>query len=171
MKSTELSRLIVPGTDPDVVDTYGSLAERAVDAVFGFEDEIVFVDIETTGFDPDRDAIIEIAALRCKGPEILDRFHTMVDPGRPVPIEIIKLTGIEDSMLKGAPGPEGAATQFAQFAGGRDIVAHNVSFDRGFLVRAAGQACFRGEWLDSLQLALVALPRMSSHRLYDLALA
>ncbi|MDO9107650.1 MAG: helicase C-terminal domain-containing protein, partial [Coriobacteriia bacterium] len=171
MKTTELSRLIVPGTDPDVIETYTSLAARAADAVFGFEDEIVFVDIETTGFDADRDAIIEIAALRCKGPEILDRFHTMVDPGRPVPIEITKLTGIEDAMLEGAPGPEGAATQFAQFAGGRDIVAHNVSFDRGFLTRAAGQARFRGEWLDSLQLALVALPRMSSHRLYDLALA
>lgn len=171
MNATDLSRLIVPGTDSDVIETYASLADRAADAVFGFEDEIVFVDIETTGFDPDRDSIIEIAALACKGPEIIDRFHTMVDPGRLVPLEITKLTGIDDAMVAGAPGPEGAATQFAQFAAGRDIVAHNVGFDRGFLTRAAGQARFRGAWLDSLQLALIALPRMSSHRLYDLALA
>lgn len=171
MNATDPTRLIVPGTDPDVVETYASLAERAAQAVFGFEDEIVFVDIETTGFDPDRDAIIEIAALRCKGPEIVARFHTMVDPGMPVPLEITKLTGIDDSMLAGAPGPEAAATRLAEFAAGSDIVAHNVAFDRGFLTHAAGAARFRGAWLDSLQLALIALPRMSSHRLYDLALA
>ncbi|PKQ29810.1 MAG: DNA polymerase III subunit epsilon [Actinobacteria bacterium HGW-Actinobacteria-10] len=167
----ELTRFIVPGTDSDVAEAYAALAERARTTVFGFEDEVVFVDIETTGFDPDRDAIIEIAALRAKGPEMLDRFHTMVDPGRPVPLEITKLTGIDDAMLAGAPGPEAAATDFARFAGGADIIAHNVSFDRGFLTRAAGTACFRGEWIDSLQLSLLALPRLSSHRLHDLALA
>lgn len=167
----DLTRLIVPGTDPEVVGEYASYADRARDAVFGFEDEIVFVDIETTGFDPDRDAIIEIAAIRAKGPEILERFHTMVDPGRPVPLEITKLTGIDDAMLAGSPGPEGAATAFADFAGGRDIVAHNVTFDRSFLTRAAGTTRFPGAWLDSLQLALIALPRLRSHRLFDLALA
>lgn len=167
----DLTRFIVPGTDPDIVALYAGLEERARDTVFGFEDEIVFVDIETTGFDFDRDSIIEIAALRARGPEILERFHTMVDPGVPVPLEIVKLTGIDDSMLEGAPGPEAAATRFADFAGGRDIVAHNAGFDRGFLTRAAGATRFRGAWLDSLQLALIALPRLSSHRLYDLALA
>lgn len=167
----DLSRLIVPGTDPDVAEAYASLAERARDAVFGFESEIVFVDIETTGFDHDRDAIIEIAAVKSRGPDVLDRFHTMVDPGRPVPLEITKLTGIDDEMLAGAPGPEGAATAFADWADGLDIVAHNVGFDRGFLTRAAGTTRFPGVWIDSLQLSLVSLPRLSSHRLYDLALA
>ena len=167
--SAELSRLLVPGTDPDVAEAYASLAERARDTVFGFEEEVVYVDIETTGFDPDKDAIIEIAAAIARGPEISERFHTMVDPGRGVPLEITKLTGIDDSMLKGAPGPEAAATRLADFIDGRDIVAHNARFDRDFLTRAGGPTRFSGEWIDSLQLALIGLPRLRSHRLFDLA--
>ncbi|MDP2401729.1 MAG: 3'-5' exonuclease, partial [Actinomycetota bacterium] len=116
MTTDELSRFLTPGTDPDVATAYAALAERSRDAVFGFEDEIVFVDIETTGFEPERDGIIEIAALVARGPEVIDRFHTMVDPGRAVPPEITKLTGIDDAMLLGAPGPEVAATRFAEFA-------------------------------------------------------
>ena len=166
-----LSRLLVPGTDRDVADTYAALAERAQEAVFGFEEEMVFVDIETTGFDADRDEMIEIGAVLARGPEVLDRFHTMVDPGRPVPLEIGKLTGIDDSMLTGAPGPEAAARAFAEFAAGRDMAAHNVAFDRSFLTRAAGGHSFAGAWLDSLQLSLIALPRLRSHRLADLASA
>lgn len=169
--SDALSRLLVPGTDPDVVEAYASLSERARDTVFGFEDEVVYVDIETTGFDPDRDAIIEIAAARARGPEVIERFHTMVDPGRPVPLEITKLTGIDDSMIAGAPGPEAAALRLAEFVAGSDIVAHNARFDRDFLVRAGGSGRFPGAWIDSLQLALIGLPRLKSHRLNDLACA
>ncbi len=166
-----LTRLLVPGTDPDVADVYAALATRARDAIFGFENETVFVDIETTGFESERDGIIEIAAVLARGPEILDRFHTMVGPGHPVPAEITKLTGIDAGMLAGAPGPEAAAARFAEFTGGRDIVAHNVAFDRGFLTRAAGKHRFGGSWIDSLQLALIAFPRLRSHRLHDLASA
>ncbi len=169
MKSHGLSRLIVPGTDPSVVAEYEAYARRARDAVFGFEEEVVFVDIETTGFDPTRDAIIEIAAARAKGTEILERFSTFVAPGRPVPLEIVRLTGIDDAMLEGAPSAETAVSSLLKFVGGRDVIAHNVSFDRSFLERIAGPAAFRGAWLDSLQLSLIALPRLSSHRLRDLA--
>lgn len=171
MDSEELTRRIMPGTDPDVVATYAALAAAARTATFGFEDEMVFLDIETTGFDPDRDGIIEIAAVLARGTDIIDRFHTMVDPGRPIPLEITKLTGIEDASINGAPGPEAAATAFGEWVAGRDMVAHNVSFDRSFLTRAAGAHRFPGEWIDSLQLAVIALPRMRSHRLYDLATA
>ena len=163
--------MIVPGTEPDVIAAYTALAERAREAVFGFEDEVVFVDIETTGFDPGRDAIIEIAAIAARGPEIIDRFHTLVDPGRSVPLEITRLTGIDDTLLAGSPGPEGAVMSFAEFAAGRDIIAHNVAFDRSFLTSVAGEHAFLGRWIDSLQLAIIALPRLRSHRLNDLALA
>ena len=171
MESEGLTRLIVPGTDSDVADAYATLAERASNAVFGFEDEIAFVDIETTGFSSSRDAIIEVAAVIAKGPQVLDRFSMLVDPGRPVPPEIVELTGIDDAMLKGAPPPEAVGIQLAEFVDGRDIVAHNASFDRGFLIHAAGETRFRGAWLDSVQLALIALPRLRNHRLHDLALA
>lgn len=171
MITANLTRLIVPGTDSDIVEAYGSLAERARDAVYGFEEEVVYVDIETTGFDPDQDAIIEIAAARAKGPEILERFHTMVHPGRALPVEITKLTGIDEAMLAGAPGPEAAALRLAEFVGGRNLIAHNAAFDREFLLRAGGSSRFSGAWIDSLQLALIGLPRLRSHRLVDLAAA
>ena len=169
MTSDALHRFIVPGTDPVVVDSYASLAARAVDTVFGFEDEVVVVDIETTGFDPDADAIIEIAAAAMRGPEVLDRFHTLVDPGRPIPLDTSRLTGITDEDLAGAPCVEAAVARLAEFVDGRDIVAHHAAFDRGFLTRVGGASAFPGAWIDSLQLARISLPRLRSHRLRDLA--
>jgi len=169
MEREALTRFIVPGTDTEIADRYGSLSERARGAVFGFEDEIAFADIETTGVDPDRDSIIEVAAVVARGPEIIDRFSTLVDPGCPIPAEISKLTGITDEMVAGSPTPESAAIRLAEFVGGRDIVAHNAAFDRSFLLRVAPESRFRGAWLDSVQLAVIALPRLRSHRLRDLA--
>ncbi len=154
-----------------MVASYETLAERASEAVFGFEDEVVVVDIETTGWDPGREAIIEVAAAIMRGPEVVERFHTMVDPGRPIPAEIVKLTGIHDHDVAGALPPEVAASRLAEFAGSRDLVAHNAGFDRAFLTRAAGKGAFRGAWIDSLQAARIALPRLRSHRLVDLAAA
>jgi ATP-dependent DNA helicase DinG len=167
--SAGLSGFLVPGTDPDVAASYAAAVERARDAVFGFEDEVVLVDIETTGFDPGRDSVLEIAAAAMRGPEILETFHTLVDPGSAIPPEIVRLTGITDDEVSGAPSPDAAASALSAFVGGRDIVAHNAPFDRGFLERLAGSGSFAGEWIDTLQLALIAFPRLSTHRLRDLA--
>ncbi|MBW6469234.1 MAG: DNA polymerase III subunit epsilon [Coriobacteriia bacterium] len=167
--SAGLPGLLVPGTDPDVAVSYAGAIERARDAVFGFEEEVVLVDIETTGFDPARDRVIEIAAAIMRGPEVLDTFHTLVDPGCAIPPEIVRLTGITDDEVSGAPAPDAAASSLASFVDGRDVVAHNAPFDRGFLERLAGGGRFPGEWIDTLQLALIAFPRLSSHRLRDLA--
>ncbi|MDP2183366.1 MAG: helicase C-terminal domain-containing protein [Actinomycetota bacterium] len=171
MDSDALSRFLVPGTDSDVAEEYAVFAARARDTVFGFEEEIAFVDIETTGFDVERDAIIEVAAAIARGPEIVARFSTFVNPGREIPPEITKLTGIDGGMVEGAPSPEAAALDVAEFVAGRDIVAHNVGFDRKFLEAAAGASRFSGAWIDSLQLAVISLPRLRSHRLSDLATA
>lgn len=160
---------MTPGTDADVADQYATLAERARDALFGFEEEYAVVDIETTGFDPDRDAIIEIAAAIVRGPEVLDRFDTLVNPGFPIPPEITKLTGIADHDVRERPAPEAAVSRLSDFVAGRDVIAHNASFDRKFLTRVGGEHAFPGAWLDSVQLAVVSLPRLSSHRLHDLA--
>lgn len=169
MTEDALNRFIVPGTDPAVAESYASLAGQAHDAVFGFEDEIVIVDIETTGFDPDRDEIVEIAAALMHGPEVLGRFHTMVASQVPVPLETTRLTGITDADLEGAPSVESAVGQLADFVAGRDVVAHHVAFDRAFITRVAGTAAFPGAWIDSLHLARIGLPRLRTHRLRDLA--
>ncbi|OQY83179.1 MAG: DNA polymerase III subunit epsilon, partial [Anaerolineae bacterium UTCFX3] len=64
---------------------------------------IVAIDIETTGLDKDRDAIIEIGAVRFNGKRVEDEFSTLVNPGKHIPEFITGLTGIDDSMVRGAP--------------------------------------------------------------------
>ncbi|MCD8200418.1 MAG: 3'-5' exoribonuclease [Coriobacteriaceae bacterium] len=161
---------ILPGTDDDIVAAYATLADRARDASFGLvEEEFVFLDTETTGLDPKKDELIEIAAVIGRGPDIVDSFQTFVDPGRPIPEEIAELTGIADADVEGAPDPDAAVAQFADFADGRDIVAHNASFDRSFIMRHVGRHTLEGSWLDSLALSRIALPRLKGHRLADLS--
>ena len=169
MTQDPLDRYLVPGTDPDVCAAYATLAQRARTATFGFEAEIAVVDLETTGYDPDRDRIIEIGAAIMRGPDVIDTFTTLVDPVIPLSAEITKLTGIDDAMLCGAPAPESAVRDLIAFVGDRDIVAHNARFDRGFVERVAGRHALKGSWLDSLEVTRIGLPRLRSHRLTDLA--
>ena len=169
MNEAALRALVVPGTDPDVVEAYRSLAEAAAEASYGFEDEVCVVDVETTGYDPARDRLIEVAAAIMRGPEVVDRFSSLVDPLVPIPAEITKLTGITDGEVAGAASAESATAALASFAGGRPLLAHNASFDQAFLERVLGQGGMGGEWLDTLVLARIGLPRLRSHRLNDLA--
>ena len=172
MVAEPLASFLVPGTDADIAESYASLPARARETVFGFEDETVFVDLETTGFDPGRDEIIEMAAVLARGPEVLARFSTLVRPRAPIPYETTRLTGIDDAMVSDAPFLERAAGDLAGFIGGRTVVAHNASFDRTFLERAGfGAPRIAGPWIDSLVVSRLALPRMASHRLADLARA
>ena len=84
MTSEPLDSFLVPGTDPDVRAAYATLAQRARTAEFGFEAEVAVVDLETTGYDLERDHIIEIGAAIMRGPEIVETFTTLVDPLVPV---------------------------------------------------------------------------------------
>lgn len=171
MDSTALREILVPGTDADVAEVYRDLARRAAQDVYGFEDEVCVLDVETTGYDPQRHDLIEVAAAIMRGPEVLDRFQTLVDPGVPVPLEITKLTGIDGVMLSGAPCPERAVAELCAFVGDRDIVAHNAAFDRAFVEAVAGPRALKGSWLDSLTFTRIGLSRLRSHRLADLITA
>jgi DNA polymerase-3 subunit alpha (Gram-positive type) len=77
----------------------------------------VIVDIETTGFYPGRDQIIEIGAVRLKDGKIIDSFQTFVRPDKEIPRNIQELTGITPNMVKDAPSPEEALQQFLSYAG------------------------------------------------------
>ncbi len=172
MVTEPLSSFLQPGTDSDIAGAYATLAARALETVYGFEDEVVILDLETTGFDPVRDEIIEAAALIARGPEVLGRWSTLVRPVRPIPHETTQLTGIDDAMVADAPPVERALAELAAFAGARTLVAHNAAFDRAFL-EAAGSVSsgLRGVWIDSLEVVRLALPRLKSHRLADMARA
>lgn len=166
-----LARFLAPGTDAEVAERYARLPQIAADASWGIEDEVAFLDVETTGFDPARDRIIEVAVIVARGPEVLSRYSSLVDPGRPVPHETTQLTGIDDAMLAGAPSAAAVMREVADAIGGHDIVAHHACFDRDFVLAAAERAgvSVAGRWLDSLELARIALPRLRSHRLRDIS--
>lgn len=169
MDSKPLDTLLVAGTDEDVVAGYSTLAQRAAESRFGFEREVCVVDVETTGNDASRDRLIEIAAAIMDGPDVVDTFSTFVDPHAPIPAEITRLTGITDDMVAGAPDAETAVARLAAFVGTRDVIAHNAAFDRAFIERVGGRGVLPGTWLDSLVFVRIALPRVRSHRLADLA--
>ena len=103
----------------------------------GLEDTFVVFDIETIGFGPVNDQIIEIGAVKICGGEIVDKFSQFINPQIPIPYEIEKLTSINDSMVAEAPLIEEVLPKFLEFCEGAVLVAHNASFDVGFITKKA----------------------------------
>lgn len=168
----QLDDFIIAGTQPHVVELYRNLPICAPDLETSLlEDEVVVLDTETTGLDSDRCELIEIAAVRVRKNTIVDSFETLVDPGQRIPQEITELTGITTQDLEGAPNPKTAVEMLATFAGTSKLVAHNASFDQSFIMPQAQAGKLTGEWVDTFALSQIALPRLKSHRLADLARA
>ena len=132
-----------------------------------FSDEIVCFDIETTGLNKKYEVIIEIGAVVLKNGEITDRFNTFVSPERILSPEIIRLTGITDEMLEGAPSQEEALRAFLAFAGDRPLAAHNADFDMGFIAAGCEKygIPFHNPSVDSLILAQNLLPDLGKYKL------
>jgi len=126
------------------------------------EASFVVVDLETTGGSPGMSKVTEIGAVRVRSLRAVERFGTLVDPGRPIPPPITALTGIDDRMVAGQPGIEEALERFAAFCGEDVLVAHNAPFDLRFLNyerrRLAGRY-FTQPWLDTLILSKRLLGR------------
>lgn len=135
---------------------------------------MVVVDLETTGTDPAGDAITEIGAVKVRGGEVLGEFRTFVDPERPIPAFIARLTGISDAAVSGAPAIRTVLPMFLDFVGDAALVAHNARFDIAFL-RAQAARCDipwpRPVVLDTLTLARSVFTRdeVRDHKLGTLA--
>lgn len=165
-----LADIVLPGTPDEVVDAYGRLADRAKVEDFGLlEEDVVVLDTETTGLSFSSCRLTEIAAARLQGREVVDRFRTFVDPEMPIPKNIVELTHITDADVAGAPSAEEAVAQLADFVGGAPVLAHNATFDRTFIERVPGGRDVSDLWVDTLALSRIALPRLSTHRLQDMA--
>ena len=170
--SAHLDEHVIAGTEPKIVKLYRDLAELASNLEVGlFEDEVVILDTETTGLDPKRCELIEMAAIRVRGNAIIDSLETLVNPNTRIPQEITELTGIRSEDLIGAPAPKEAVKMLADFAGSSTLVAHNASFDQSFIMPHAKAGTLTGEWVDTFALAQIVLPRLKTHRLADLARA
>lgn len=168
-----LKRFLAEGTPEAIAKRYATFASRAKEADFGeLDTNIVVVDTETTGFSFNHDELTQIAAARMERGEIVDWFITFVNPGKPIPDEVAHLTDIHDEDVADAPQPDEALAQLVEFIGDAKVVAHNVEFDRTFTTRhPSGYPLLENIWVDSLDLARIALPRLKSHRLIDIVKA
>jgi DNA polymerase-3 subunit alpha (Gram-positive type) len=135
--------------------------------------EYIVFDLETTGLSAATESITEIGAVRLVEGQPKERFATFVNPGRTIPPEITRLTGITDDMVKDAPCEEEALDAFLHFCGGEGaiLVAHNAEFDIGFLRAAARRAnrSFHYTWVDTLVMARSMYRELKSHKLAKVA--
>ena len=165
-----LADLVLPGTPEEVRARYLTLADRAARADYGpLADGVVVLDTETTGLSFKDCSLIEISAARLEGREVVERFETFVHPAGPIPPEIQRLTGITNADVADAPSARDAVAALAEFVGGAPVLAHNATFDRTFVEAVPGGAEVSDTWIDTLSLSRVALPRLSTHRLADMA--
>jgi DNA polymerase-3 subunit epsilon len=93
----------------------------------------VVVDVETTGWTPGPDALTEVAAARFKGGELCGTFHSLVNPGVPIPQVVSELTGIHNDLVSEAPNISAVLPQLIELIGDGVLVGHNISFDLSFL--------------------------------------
>lgn len=130
-------------------------------------DDFVVFDIETTGFSPVRNRIIEIGAVKVSGGEIVDRFSVFVNPETPIPFEIEKLTGIDDNMVMGASVIGEILPRFLDFCEGCVLVAHNAGFDMSFIMENCRRLGYSQEftYVDTVPVSRMLLPNQSKHTL------
>ncbi len=129
----------------------------------------VALDLETTGLHAEQDAILEVAAIKFQGNDVIDTFETFVAPGRSIPYRVQRLTGIKPEQLAGAPTFDTITKRLQTFLGDFPIVGHSIPFDAGFL-RRWGLAR-TNPLIDTFELASVMLPSLTSYNLGQVAQA
>ncbi len=130
--------------------------------------EYVALDLETTGLDPARDRVIEVGAVAFTPDRTLATLERLVDPQRPLPDAVARLTGITQADLKGAATAESAVRELINFIGGRQPVGHGARLDMEFLT-ASGLWDAESDILDTLDVARILMPAAASHSLPLLA--
>lgn len=171
-RGSDLDSLLLPNTPTKIRNLYYALESDASTKEFGpLEDGVVILDTETTGLSFRDCELIEIAAARLQGREVVERFQTFVHPSKPIPRETQRLTGISELDVHEAPCAKDAVASLAQFVGGAPVLAHNATFDKTFIEKAPGGRDVSDYWIDTLALSRMALPMLKSHRLSDMARA
>ena len=131
------------------------------------DDTYVVFDLETTGFSPIKDKIIEIGAVKVERGKITERFSTFVNPKVPIPFQITQLTSITDQMVMDAPDIETVLPKFLTFVGDAVLVAHNASFDVGFIEQNCRYQDIIPDFtsVDTVAMARILLPTLSKFKL------
>ena len=133
---------------------------------------LVSLDIETTGLDPEHEAILEIGIVRFRGEDVLDEWSSLVDPQRPIPHKVTELTGITEEMVKQQGATLWDALREAQrIVGNAPIIGHNISFDLSFFKNLKAPPPFaKNALLDTFELASILVPHAGRYSLGALAL-
>lgn len=178
-------------TDDGVVQAYPQIMKYAsktgIKALYGMEirlieneipifrdpeyikslDQFVVFDIETTGLKRFEDEIIEIGAVKIKNGQIIDRYNTFVNPRKTISDHIIQLTQITNEMVENAPGIESVLPEFIDFCKGHTLVAHNATFDMGFINEKLYKLNLPIEkgYIDTLYLSRFLFPSEGKHTL------
>ncbi|MDF2904550.1 MAG: polC, partial [Bacillus sp. (in: firmicutes)] len=136
------------------------------------DDTFVVFDVETTGLSSVYDTIIELAAVKIRGGEVIDRFESFINPHHKLSATTINLTGITDDLVESAPEEAEVIKRFYDWAEDGILVAHNATFDMGFLnvgYKNIGLGKATNPVIDTLELARFLFPGMKNHRLNTLA--
>lgn len=162
---------IIYGVEGYLVDDMKQLVEESNNQ--SFDEPYVVFDIETTGFSPLNNRIIEIGAVRVENGIITDKFSSFVNPDVPIPFRIEQLTGINDNMVLSAPKIDKVLPEFLVFCKGAALVAHNASFDISFIARNTELLGipFEPTVLDTVTLARLLLPKLNRYKLDTVAKA
>ncbi|OUM97681.1 MAG: DNA polymerase III subunit epsilon [Paenibacillaceae bacterium ZCTH02-B3] len=135
--------------------------------------QAVVFDLETTGFHPQNgDEIISVGAAAVRGPELVEgeTMYSLVNPRRPIPPEIEKLTSITNEMVKDAPDTAQVLIQFFRFVRDRVLIAHASGHDRRFLdiaLRRRTGASLTHRVLDTMMIACKLYPDRLHYTLDD----
>lgn len=135
------------------------------------EPTYVFIDVETTGLNPTKDAIVQISALRFFGRKMIDGLNSYVDPLRPIPSASTAIHGITDAKVKDSPTIDKIKEPFLKLIEGAILVGHNATFDLNFLDYAFHGALDGIEYIDTLEIAkaLLDLPNYKLKTVADYA--
>ncbi|ADU30718.1 PolC-type DNA polymerase III [Evansella cellulosilytica] len=161
---------ILYGVEANLVDDGVPIAYNPVDRDLLDETYIVF-DVETTGLSAVYNTIIELAAVKVKNGEIVDRFESFANPHEKLTPLIIDLTGITDDMVENAPEVDDVLKDFHEWIGDATLVAHNASFDMGFInagFQKIGYGHATNPVIDTLELGRLLYPTFKNYRLNTL---
>lgn len=156
---------IIYGMEAYLVDDLKEICENMKGQ--SIHDTCVVFDIETTGFGPVNDQIIEIGAVKVVNGQIVDKYSTFVNPDIPIPYHITQLTSITDEMVMDSPKIDVILPEFLEFCGDAILVAHNASFDVGFINKKAEFLGIETDFtvVDTVGIARLLLPHLSRFKL------
>ena len=165
MKGREKPFKVLYGVEGYLVDdlTQAAVNEKGQK----LRDSFVVFDIETTGFSPVDNRIIEIGAVRVSDGVIKDKFSAFVNPKTPIPFEIQNLTHITDNMVIGEPEIDIILPKFLEFIGDDALVAHNANFDMSFIMENCKRLGIEKEftYVDTVAISRSLITKLTKHNL------